>query len=270
MKIIAKSLCLSFIATLLLQFPIKAQTTKVEVVDNDIENFKKLQIRPHFDFFIPAGEYSSPLPTNFNIDAQYWMGSIWDARAGIKLGSMNGFTAGGTLHLKDRMTDRAHKFVLSRTTSNSGRTETVNYIKKNMKARVISGPCADVFIGNIKGGGFHTQLAFGLDFQRMSKASIKPEGWQNPIQASSNGWYSLKLQAVVQSLTAESAVINYKMVIGGREMGFGGQADVSGSLRPWKKATLHAGLSMGAIKVTGVTGSVKPILSIRFGMAFCQ
>lgn len=243
---------------------------KLEVTNNDIESFRKLHIKPHVEFFIPAGEYSSPLPANFNVDGQFWLGTSLDARAGLKLGSMTGVSFGGTLHLKDRITDKPYKFVLSRSTSNNGRTETVKYLKKPLKARVISGPCADVFIGNLKGGGFNAQIAFGLDFQRMNRASAKPEGWNNPINGSGNGWYSLRLQAVVQSLTAESDVINYKPVIGGREMGFGAQADVNGTIKPWNKSTLYAGLTMGALKVTGPTGSIKPILSIRLGMAFCR
>ena len=243
---------------------------KMEVTNNDIESFRKLHIKPHVEFFIPAGEYASPLPANFNIDAQLWLGTLLDARAGLKLGSMTGITLGGTFHLKDRVVDKPYKFVLSRSTSNNGKTETVKFLKKPLKARVISGPCADVFIGNLKGGGFNAQLAFGLDFQRMNRASAKPEGWNNPIDGSSNGWYSLKLQAVVQSLTAESDVINYKPVIGGREMGFGAQADLNGTIKPWKKTTLYAGLTMGAIKVTYSTGSIKPILSIRLGMALCK
>jgi hypothetical protein len=244
--------------------------TKLELTNNDIESFRKLHIKPNIEFFIPAGEYASPLPANLNIDGQYWLGTTLDARAGVKLGSMTGISFGGTFHLKDKVTDKPYKFVLSRSTSNNGRTETVKYLKNSYKARVISGPCVDAFIGNLKGGGFHAQLAFGLDFQRMNRASAKPEGYKNAIDGSSNGWYSLKLQAVIQSLTAESDVINYKPVIGGREMGFGAQADLNATIKPWNRSTLYAGLTMGAIKVTGITGSIKPILSIRLGMAICQ
>jgi hypothetical protein len=266
-KIIA---CLLLLGSAYTNMLLAQSYTKLEVTNNDIESFRKLHIKPHVEFFIPAGEYSSPLPANFNLDGQFWLGTSLDARAGLKLGSMTGVSFGGTLHLKDRITDKPYKFVLSRSTSNNGRTETVKYLKKPLKARVISGPCADVFIGNLKGGGFNAQVAFGLDFQRMNRASAKPEGWNNPIDGSGNGWYSLRLQAVVQSLTAESDVINYKPVIGGREMGFGAQADVNGTIKPWNKSTLYAGLTMGALKVTGPTGSIKPILSIRLGMAFCK
>ena len=244
--------------------------TKFEVTNNDIEGFRKLQIRPNIEFFIPAGEYSDALPVNINVDGQYWLGTRLDARAGLKLGSLKGVSLGGTWHLKDKITDKPYKFILSRTTSKNGKTETVKYLKVPLKARIISGPCADIFIGNLKGGGFNAQLAFGLDFQKVMRGSGKPEGYNKPITSSGNGWYSLKIQAVVQSLTAESDVINFKPVVGGREMGFGAQADVNAAVKPWKGSTFYAGLTMGALQVTGPTGGIAPIFSFKLGAAICK
>ncbi|MDZ4666931.1 MAG: hypothetical protein SGJ00_03500 [bacterium] len=267
-KKIAALTLLVFAANISLLFG--QRNAKFEVTNNDIESFRKLHIKPNIEFFIPAGEYSDPLPVNFNIEGQYWLGTRLDARAGLKIGSLKGVSLGGTWHLKDRIADKPYKFILSRTTSSNGKNETVKYLKVPLKARLISGPCADIFIGNLKGGGFNAQLAFGLDFQKMMRGSGKPEGFKNAINSSGNGWYSLKIQGVVQSLTAESDVINYLPVVGGREMGFGAQADVNAVVKPWNGASLFAGLQMGALKVTGPTGSIKPIFSFRLGVAICK
>jgi len=241
----------------------QAQNTSYTMHFNEVDNFKNFQVMLYPEFFIAPGDRELALPSNLVVDARYWLGTIADFRAGFSFGTNLGLRLGGTLHLRDHIRSIKEKFVLG--SSTSGRTETTRYLKIPVQARGMSGPCADLFIGN-QFGGFTTKLDLGWEFQGYRRAQILTESGRY-ISGSLNGYHSLKFQAVFQapipssrrSFNKEGASIieNFNTI------GVGGQVSFDVSARPWKFATMYAGLSMGYIKVAG-EGSA-PILSIRIG-----
>ena len=241
-----------------------AQTNAYKMHFNQVDDFRNFHVRLYPEFFIAPGDRELKLPVNLVVDARYWHGTVADFRAGVSFGSNLGVHLGGTLHLKDHIRNVNDKFVTSR--SQSRTTTTTRFYRTSVLARGISGPCADVFIGN-QMGAFTSKIDLGWEFQGYRRSQIVTEGGRY-INGAMNGYHSLKFQAVFQApIPTSRSSFNERgasVTENFNAVGVGGQISVDASARPWKFATLYGGLSMGYIKVAG-DGSA-PILSIRVGM----
>lgn len=251
---------------------INAQSVNYKIVGNDVSNAKKLNIRPYVAFFIPPTEVIDGLPVTVNIDAQYWT-SVADFRGGISYGTFKGVNIGGTLHLKDGIKSVNHKFVMSRTSN--GKTETVKYLRAKADVYKISGPCADLAIGSLKGAGFYSKLDFGWDFQTLGRAYAEING--RNYKGNRNGWLSFKFQGVVATTVVD--MTDYFGLGAGtskylieRKMAVGVQVNPSFAYRPWKKSTFYAAIPLGYMGYLGVSDAPStttkgiPILSINIGL----
>lgn len=237
----------------------KAQITYT-LTDTDISKFRKLNVRPYFSFYIPQSSQVRGLPINFNIDAQYWLPSSLNVRAGLCLGTFKGGTAGITYELKNRSKITKNKYVLSRT--KSGNIETTNYFKAPTTSKVIFGPCLDFTAGALAKAGFYGEVTIGLNWQKYTRAYATLNNGRY-IRSSANGWIDVKLQVVVRSVNWGSPVINE---IPYRGLGVGGQVNISAVARPWKGVSFYAGLPMGVVKMIGAKADkIQPILNINLG-----
>lgn len=258
-------LCLAF---LLASAFCQAQSVPYKMEIDDAENMPNFTARLYPEFFIAPGDRELTLPMNLVADGRFWVGKIADVRAGVSIGSNTGLHFGGTFHLRDHVRSRSDKFVLSR--SSSGRTVTTKFIKAPVQSRGISGPCADVYVGK-QMGPFTARVDLGWEFQGYRHSQMVTESGQY-ISGNLNGYHSLKFQAVFQGpipssrsyFSKEGPYITEKF----NAFGFGGQVALDYNYRPWRSATLYAGISMGYIKVAG-DGSA-PILSARIGIAVAR
>jgi hypothetical protein len=240
---------------------VSAQTVDYKIVGNDVESFRKLNIRPYLAFFIPPTSIAEGF-INAGIDAQYHLGKIANFNAGFSVGTFNGFTGGITYHLVDKIKSANYKFVVSR--SKRGNVETINYFKAKADARIVIGPSLDISAGVLTKAGFYTKIDFGLDYQSFGRAYADLNGWS--IAGNRNGWVSMKLQGVFASMNRDENKFDATPAV--RRIGIGGQVALSTMARPWRGVTLYAGLPLGVMKIMGVEeDAIQPILQINLGMS---
>lgn len=180
-------------SALLLAQIAKGQTISYKLESNEVRDMKNLQIKVFADFFIAPGKRELTLPANLTAEARYWAGSLLDVRGGFSLGSNKGLLLGGTLHLRDHCRTVKERFILGR--ESRGRYTTTKFIKVPVEARSISGPALDVFVGS-QMGVFTTKIDAGWEWQGYRRARIETEG--SYISGATNGFHSIKLQAVMQ------------------------------------------------------------------------
>lgn len=235
-----------------LLFPINsiAQTTSDNVV-NQSNSIRKLSIRPYLALGISpvdAGE----LMVQTNLDAQFWLNSKMDLRAGFHSGTFTGGAIGGTWYLKNRIVTSTQKFIISET--ETSKTRTTKYFRARAEQRRIFGLAADIKVGLIGSSKdnrkFYNQIDFGVDYQFFARNYADRNGESYP--SNRNGWYSFKLQGIA---------------ITGPKFGLGVAGTLQASRRPWKGVTMYLNVPLGIIKTFGTNGELVPIITPGFGLS---
>jgi hypothetical protein len=236
-----------------------AQSINYKIVGNDLQSFKLLNIRPYLAFFIPPTSIAEGF-ANAGVDAHYNLNKIANIHAGFSVGTFRGLTGGLTFHLVDKVKQKNHKFILSRSTR--GSIQTTKYFKAKADAKIVIGPCLDVAIGSLKNAGFYTKIDIGLDYQTFVRAYAQIDNYS--IAGNENGWASFKVQGVFASINRDEN--KFDEIAPERRVGLGGQVNLSFIARPWKAVTLYAGLPLGVMKIIGVKkDAYQPILQINLG-----
>lgn len=217
-------------------------------VTDQTNTVRKLSVRPNMVFgidYLTKGFY-----VGTNVDVQYWHAKLFDARAGLTMGSFNGPTFGGTFHLRDKYVSKNHKFIVSQTETQ--RVRTTRYFKGEGNVRSIFGPCADFKVGSVGTNDSkvpYFEVLLGVDFQQFSRIYGDTEDASYP--SNKNGWFSLKFQGIYGHTQYSNGI------------GFAGKMDAS--RRPWKGVTIYLTTQLGVFKVLG--GKMQPIISPGFGLS---
>ena len=232
--------------TIVMSFNLKAQ----EVVQESLD-WKSLRIRPSVSMSTPlTHEEEITLPMNVNIDGYYELGKIADLRAGLHYGSFNGVSLGGTFHLRDKIVNRASRFIVAET------SRKVYFYKGRSDFRTVFGPAADLKIGSYSVSGFYARLDAGLDFQTFSRA------YYNGYRSGRNGYSSLKIMATAAKFN-QSEVISLTDNANKSRFGAGGVIRYNYDISPWKRITLYAGGDFGYLAIFGVDDYVDQYVTIE-------
>lgn len=250
---------------------INAQTVNYKIVGNDVESRPKFVLRPFVAFSIPPSELVEGLPVTVNLEAQYWTKMI-DYRATGSFGTFKGASVGATYHLSDKIKTKKEKYVVSETETK--RTKTTTFFRAPANVHRISGPSLDLTSGMYGAAGFYSKLDIGWDFQHFGRSFAEYN--ERTIKGSSNGWVSMKLQAVLANVAIDMTDY-FKLGAGTgkyteeRKMAVGAQVNVSGAFKPWKSVTFYYALPLGYMKYMGVSKAPDttprgvPILNIILG-----
>lgn len=244
-----------------------SQNIRYKIVGNDVESRPKFVLRPSVSFSIPPSDLVEGLPIFVSIEAQYWTKMI-DYRATGSFGTFKGGAIGATYHLSEKVKVKKEKYVTSRTETKN--TTTTKYFKAPANVHRISGPCADFTSGIYGTAGFYSKLDLGWDFQHYGRSYAEYNN--RTIRGSSNGWLSLKVQAVLANVAIDMTDY-FKLGAGTekRKTAVGAQVNISGAVRPWKTVTFYYALPLGYMRYMGVanapetTSKGAPILNIILG-----
>ncbi len=220
---------------------LKAQT----VIDNDVESIKHTNVRTYLSFYIPPNELQD-FSYDLTVQATYTPSKNLQIRGGVAFGTFTGFKGGVSyLPIVKEVTAKP-KFVTSRVRSGRN-TETVTYYRLPSRGINYAGFALDAQVGKLSKSGFYLKTDIGVEMQWDRKAFMSYNNRR--IAGQTNGWISLKAQAVVLNSIYGSDI--YQLT--DRRFALGAQLVPAAILSPWKRVTMYTALPFGYAQYLGST-----------------